>query len=48
MEAETELMTAEADNKNLLILIANLIIFGFMLKLYTEMFKDKAISQRSR
>lgn len=45
---EAELMTAETDNKNLLILIANLIIFGFMLKLYTEMFKDKAIGQRSR
>lgn len=48
MEAETVLLPAEADHENLLILIANLVILGFMLKLYTEVFKDKAIDQRSR
>ena len=46
MEPETELISAETDNKGLLILIANLIILGLMLKLYTEMFKDKAINRR--
>jgi hypothetical protein len=31
---------------NLLILIANLMVLGLVLKLYTELFKDKAIDQR--
>ena len=31
---------------NLLILIANAIMFGLNLKLYTEWFKDRAIQRR--
>jgi hypothetical protein len=31
---------------NILILIANLCVFGLSLKLYTEYFKDKRISKR--
>ena len=33
---------------NLLILIANLMVLGLVLKLYTELFKDKAFDQRAK
>lgn len=33
---------------NMLVLIANLAVLGFTLKLYTELFKDKAFDKRAR
>lgn len=36
------------DETGLLILIANLMTLGMMLKLYTELFKDKAFDQRAK
>jgi len=33
---------------NILILLANLFIFGLSLKLYTEYFKDKSMSARTK
>ena len=33
---------------NLLILLANLCVLGLTVKLYTEYFKDRAISNRSK
>lgn len=32
----------------MLVLIANLAVLGFTLKLYTELFKDKAFDKRAR
>lgn len=35
-------------DSGLLVLIANLIVLGMMLKLYTEVFKDKAFDKRAK
>jgi hypothetical protein len=47
---EQELLEVQTDDKtavNVLILLANLAVLGLALKLYTELFKDKAFDKRA-